>query len=59
MNSNDELLVERIGRNIVQEVCRKLGCSTARQMYCIPHSGHTEICQECYEELIRMEAKTK
>ena len=55
MNSEDEFLVERIGRNTVQGVCRKLGCDTIRQMRCIPHSGHIDICQECYDELKRME----
>ena len=49
----DDALVERVGRNTVLEICALLGCSAETRNGCIPHSGHIDLCKECYDKVIK------
>ncbi len=49
----DDALVERVGSNTVLEICALLGCSAETRNGCIPHSGHIDLCKECYDEVIK------
>lgn len=56
MNPCDDVLVECVGRDNVIKICEQLECgicSRGGTCSCIPWNGHSELCIECYTEVIK------